>query len=125
MSSDPLLQCCHHHASSRQAIPDIVRVVAVQKAFLNFVVSPTWELLKDIAPKSHALAKSFIAKNLQQWIQIADSGDPSRVINEGDPRNPTALVHVSPIQSPFHSSNQASWCAPQSCHTLQCSVVLA
>ena len=84
----------------------------VQKAFLNFVVTPTWDLLRDIAPKSHSLARSLIEGNLAKWMALAERGDATGVINERDPRAPAAPVHVSPIQSPFHSNNQTSWCGP-------------
>jgi hypothetical protein len=82
----------------------------MQKAFLNFVVAPTWDLLKDIAPKSHALAKSIISDNYTRWIALADRGDTTGVLH--DPRRPVGHVHASPLQSPYHSNNQTSWCSP-------------
>ena len=82
----------------------------MQKAFLNFVVTPTWDLLKVIAPKSHAMARDAVANNLSMWLQIAETGDPLRVLNDEDPTHPTQAVHVSPLQSPFHSGGQTSWC---------------
>jgi hypothetical protein len=82
----------------------------VQKAFLNFVVTPTWDLLKDIAPKSHSLAKSIIARNFTRWAALAEHGDPTAVLHDNDPHMPSGRVHISPIQSPFHSNNQTSWC---------------
>lgn len=84
----------------------------MQKAFLNFVVTPTWELLRDVAPKSHALARALIDTNLAKWVELAERGDATAVLNEGDARAPAAALHVAPIHSPFHSNNQTSWCGP-------------
>ena len=83
----------------------------MQKAFLNFVVAPTFDLVKDIAPKTHRVARGHIAANLDRWTQIAATGDRTRVLNQDDPERPAERLHASPAQSPFHSSNQASWCA--------------
>lgn len=90
----------------------------MQKAFLNFVVTPTWELLRDVAPKSHALARALIDTNLAKWVELAERGDATAVLNEGDARAPAAALHVAPIHSPFHSNNQTSWCAPPAARTV-------
>jgi hypothetical protein len=79
----------------------------MQKVFLTFVVGPTWELLKDIAPKSYACARGHLTKNLQLWTELAETGDPSAIIR--DPRHPSELVYVSPIASPFHVADRISW----------------
>jgi hypothetical protein len=98
--------------------PDKLRLTRaaqrVQKAFLNFVVAPTFDLIKDIAPKSHALARRHIAANLDGWAALAATGDRMRVLNDGDAQHPAEIVHASPRESPFHNSNSASWCAPPS-----------
>ena len=88
----------------------------VQKAFLNFVVTPTFDLIKDIAPKTHHMARAYIASNLERWAALAATGDTTRVLNDNDPRNPSQLVHVSPVHSPFHSNNNASWCGVAAYH---------
>ena len=78
----------------------------MQKTFLSYVVKPTFEAIKDIAPLSFELADGLISQNLDSWAAIAAAGDRGAVIGEG-----AEQLHVSPMTSPFHSSNQASWCA--------------
>lgn len=79
----------------------------MQKVFLGFVVAPTWDLLKEIAPTSYVTARGHLAQNQALWAELAEMNDPTAVLQ--DPTRTPELVHVSPLASPFHNPARNSW----------------
>lgn len=85
----------------------------MQKVFLGFVVGPTWDLLKEIAPNSYKTAHFHLTKNQALWTELAEMNDPTAVLQ--DPTRTPELVHASPLASPFHNPARNSWCASDWC----------
>lgn len=83
---------------------------AAQKAFLTYVVRPTWDLLRNVAPRSHGLALVNLEANLAQWTLLAERGSRDEVISDPTRGGPAPLVHISPGTSPFHLPNSSAWC---------------
>lgn len=81
----------------------------MQKVFLGFVVGPTWDLLREIAPNSYATARGHLAHNQALWAELAEMNDPTAVLQ--DPTRTPELVHASPLASPFHNPARNSWYA--------------